>query len=210
VARPLAILFRATEERHRGPSPSFDRTHILLALLAIGDSASIGRQALAREAGLGDGAVRTVLKRLRDGGYAEVDATGSHLTARGRAAYSLLRRKLSPVISLDGSELTVGSRQVAVGVRGGARRLGTGIQQRDSAIIVGAAGATTYAMKGARFTIPGSSADCEKEFPSEAWKLLRRQIAPRDGDAVILCGAQDELKAKLGALSAALTLLRLP
>lgn len=191
----------------RGPRPSFTRAHFLLAFLTIGNARLIGRQSLAQEAGLGDGAVRTVLKKLRDEGYAEVNASGSHLTPTGRAVYSRIRVKLSPIVMLDGSQLTVGKWQSAVGVRGGARRVQSGIQQRDSAIMVGAAGATTYTIKRAKFTIPGGSADCEKDFPSQAWRVLRKEIAPHDGDAVVLSGADDAMGAKLGALSAALTLL---
>lgn len=190
-----------------GPRPSFTQSHLLLAFLTIGARGQIGRQALARETGLGQGAIRTVLKKLRDGGYAEVNASGSRLTKRGRAAYSLLRAKLSPIVSLDASKLTVGTRQAAVGIRGGARRLESGIQQRDSAILVGADGATTYAVKDSKFVIPRGSADCEKDFPSEAWGIMRRKVAPKNGDAVVLCGARDDLTAELGALSAALTLL---
>lgn len=191
----------------RGPRPSFTASHFLLAFLTIGARGMIGRQALAKEAGLGEGAARTVLKKLRAGGYAEVIASGAQLTRRGSASYSLLLEQLSPIVSLESSRLSMGKRQAAVGVRGGARRLGSGIGQRDSAIMVGAAGATTYAIKGGKFTIPGESSDCERDFPSEAWKVVRKGVAPRNGDAVILCGAHDELTAKLGALSAALSLL---
>lgn len=190
-----------------GPRPSFTQSHLLLAFLTIGASGQIGRQALASEVGLGQGAIRTVLKKLRDGGYTEANASGSRLTKRGKEAYSLLHAKLSPIVSLDGSRLTVGSRQAAVCVRGGARRLKSGIEQRDFAILVGAAGATTYAFKGSKFIIPHGSEDCEKDFPSEAWKTLRKKLLPKDGDAVILCGAPDELVAKLGVLSAAFSLL---
>jgi hypothetical protein len=203
----LTTLLRITEKRLQGPSPSFDRAHMLLAFLTIGDSGTIGRQALASSSGLGDGSVRTVLKKLKEGGYAQVNASGSSLTQRGKSAYSLLRVKLSPIISLEGSKLTVGSRQAAVAIRGGARGLGSGIQQRDSAIMVGATGATTYAIRDAKFTIPGGAKDCEKEFPGAVWRSLREKVSPREGDAVVLCGAPDELRAKLGALSAALTLL---
>lgn len=191
----------------KGPSPSFTKAHLFLAFLTIGSGGTIGRQALAKQAGLGEGAVRTVLKRLRDDGYAEVNASGCHLTARGRRLHSSLRRKLSSVAMLERTQLTVGGSQAAIVVRGSARTVKSGIQQRDSAIMVGATGATTYAIKGGKFTIPGGASDCEKEFPSPAWKVLRDELSPRSGDAVVLCGADDSMTAKLGALSAALTLL---
>lgn len=81
-----------------------------------------------------------------------------------------------------------------------------GLEQRDSAVRAGAAGATTYVMKGGKFTMPAGSLDCEKEFPSPAWENLRTRLKPRKGDSVILCGSDDETSATLGALSVALTL----
>ncbi|MDV3277916.1 MAG: hypothetical protein LYZ69_05555 [Nitrososphaerales archaeon] len=203
----LSSLLQIAASEGRGPSPSFTRGHFLLAFLSIGDSKMIGRQALARETGLGEGAIRTILKKLTEHGYIETIASGCRLTTSGRKVYAGIRQKLSRVIPLEGTTLTVGSAQAAVAVKAGARNLQAGIEQRDSAIMVGASGATTYAIKGGRFTIPGGSSNCERDFPSPAWRVLRKEIPLRDGDAVVLCGGESGQKAKVGAISAALTLL---
>ncbi|HKT22119.1 MAG TPA: DUF4443 domain-containing protein, partial [Nitrososphaerales archaeon] len=92
-------------------------------------------------------------------------------------------------------------------VRSAGGAVSSGIQQRDASIRTGADGATTYAYRGDKFTVPGGSSDCEKDFPSGTWSSLRGELKPRNGDAVIVCGAKDETSARLGALSAALTLL---
>jgi len=203
----FSALFRLASGEGSGPSPSFTRAHFLLAFLAIGDKGMIGRQALAKEAGIGEGPVRTILKKLIESGYIETIASGCRLTRLGSDVHSQLRRKLSPTVLLEGASLTIGSVQAAARVRGGGRKLGNGIEQRDAAILVGASGATTYAIRGGKFTIPGSSSNCEKDFPSPAWKVLRREIPLHDGDAVVLCGAESDQKAGVGVLSAALTLL---
>jgi hypothetical protein len=195
------------EARAQGPSPSFGAPQFVLAFLAIGSSGTVGRAALAKKAGLGEGAVRTVLKRLRAGGYAEADASGCHLTESGTRVYRTLERELKGPILVHGSRLTVGRIQAALSIRGGGRLVMNGIEQRDSAVKAGASGATTYVMKGRAFTIPGGSRDCEADFPSPAWDDLRGQLRPREGDAVVLCGSSDEATATLGALSAALTLI---
>ena len=203
----LAKLLQISERKPQGPSPTFERAHLLLAFLTIGESGTIGRHSLAVRASLGEGAVRTVLKRLREEGFADADASGCHLTRGGQEAYSSLIKNLSPMAAIEGSRLTMGAAQVAVSVRGAGDAVKSGIEQRDSAIGLGAAGATTYVVRGSRFTIPGGSDDCEKDFPSRAWTALRKRLEPKDGDAVILCGSNKEETARLGALSAALTLL---
>jgi predicted transcriptional regulator len=187
--------------------PTFERAHLLLVFLTIAESKAIGRHALAARAGLGEGAVRTVLKRLREGGLADAGASGCHLTEAGREVYSSLSKKLSRATAVEGSALTVGAVQVAVCVRGAGTSVKAGIEQRDSAIAAGAAGATTFVMIGGRFTMPGGSGDCERDFPGRGWNTLRAVLEPSDGDAVIVCGGGTEETARLGALSAALGLL---
>jgi len=205
--KPLARLLETPERRPRGPSPTFDRAHLLMAFITIGERGRIGRHSLAVRVGLGEGAVRTVLKRLREEGLADADASGCHLTRGGQAVYSMLARRLSALEEIEGSRLTMGSAQVAICVRSGGGKVRSGIEQRDSAIGVGAAGATTYVVRDSRFTIPGGSDDCERDFPSRVWVALKRRLKPMDGDAVVLCGSGEGETARLGALSAALSLL---
>jgi hypothetical protein len=133
--------------------------------------------------------------------------SGSRLTPAGARVYESVRRRLSEPLSMDETALTVGRCQSAFAVRGAGRLVRGGLEQRDSAVVAGASGATTYVIKGGKFTVPGGSVDCESDFPSPAWKDLRSRLRLRDGDAVILCGSSDARTATLGALSAALTLL---
>jgi hypothetical protein len=203
----LENLLQISQRPVQGPLPSFERAHLLLAFITIGESGVIGRQPLAARSGIGEGAVRTVMKKLREDGFAGATASGCYLTPVGKRVFRSIQEKFSTMASLKASKLTVGDFQIGMAVRGGARNLKTGLDQRDSAIKVGATGASTYLMKSRKFAIPGGSMDCEKEFPSKAWSVLREQLSPRNGDAVVLCGARNETTAKLGALSAALTLV---
>lgn len=203
----LSALLRLAEKHEPGPSPGFSRAHALLAFITIGASGTIGRQTLAQNSGLGEGSVRTVLKKFRQEGYVDVDTLGCHLTDSGRDVYQTILRRVTPLVSLHDSQLTVGGSQIAVLARSSAVSVASGIEQRDAAIRVGATGATTYIIKGRRFAIPGGSSDCEKDFPSESWARLKEKLAPVNGDAIIVCGARDETTAKVGAISAALTLI---
>lgn len=205
--RSMTGLLRSTDKRLQGPSPSFYGAHVLLAFLTIGSNGPIGRQALALHSGLGEGAVRTVLKRLREEGYVDVNASGCYLTRPGLRVYNEFGRKLTETVTMADSPLIMGGFQVSIVIRGGGKSVKSGIEQRDSAVRIGADGATTYVIKADRFTIHGGSSDCEKDFPSKAWSTLRAELKPRNGDAVIVCGASLETAARLGALSAALTLL---
>lgn len=202
----LPRLLEIAERPALGPAPSFERSHFVLAFITIGESGTIGRQALAVRSGLKEGPTRTVIKRLRDDGYAEANASGCYLTPSGRGIYETLRTKLSSFVPLDGSRLTIGEHQVALLVRAGGRAVQNGLEQRDSAVRLNASGATTFVIKDGKFTIPGEALDSEKDFPGSVWTVLRDALGPRNGDAVVICGAKNEVTAKLGALSAALSL----
>ncbi len=203
----ISSLLRVGTSRGPGPVPTYNSSHVLLAMLAIGKAESIGRHRLAEEAGLGEGAVRTVIKWLKEDGYIEVKSDGCQLTGKGRRAYSELSRLIPRTIELSKTSLSVGKVQVAVLVRKKAGLVKTGIEQRDSAIKAGADGATTYIVRNSRIQVPGSSSDAEKDYPSKAWAELKSGLQPEDGDAVIVCGSGSPNTASLGAINAALTLL---
>ena len=190
-----------------GPSTSFEQPHVLFIFLEIGGNPSIGRQALAKKAGLGEGATRTILKRLREKGYAETRASGCFLTVKGTKLFRTVKSKLSEFSGIPQSKLTIGESQAGLRVRGGAASVRKGIEQRDSAIRAGASGATTYVIRDGRFAIPGGSSDCEKDFPDKAWVSMTKDLDPKNGDAVIVCGATALTTAKIGALAAAITLI---
>lgn len=203
----LSGLLKLAERHEPGPNPGFNREHVLLAFMTIGDAGTISRQSLALQSGLGEGSVRTILKKFRQEGYVKADPFGCHLTDSGEMLYRSILKKVTPLVSLDASKLSIGRSQIAVLVRSMAMSISSGIDQRDSAIRLGATGATSYVIRGEKFAIPGGSSNCEKDFPSPAWARLRRELKPAHSDAVIICGADTEVKAKLGALAAALTLL---
>ena len=196
-----------TQGVSRGPALTFTDVHIVSALFTIRDSTYIGRDALARESNLGGGAVRTMLKKLRAKGLIGTNASGCYLTRSGSSALDTLSRTISGFPEVTAEGMTLGSFQAAVAVRGGGKVVSSGIEQRDSAIRMGASGATTYIMRKGMFTIPGGSEDCEKDFPGTVWAQLKGALRPRNGDALILCGASEKREAKLGALAAALSLL---
>ena len=177
-------------------------------MLTIGETGAIGRNALAKEAGLGEGAIRTLIKWLKRDGLITVKADGCLLTPKGKLAYNGIKDALPKKLELSNSSLTVGTSQVAVLVRGKSDRVKSGIEQRDYAIRAGALGATTYIFKNSKFRVPGSSADVENDFPSDAWSRLRNGLQPREKDVVIVCGSGARQTSHIGALSAALTVLK--
>jgi len=203
----LASLTGLGRSRAPGPAPTYGSAHVLLVLMAIGEAGSLGRHALSSEVGLGEGAVRTVIKWLKADNFIAIDSSGCRLTPKGKRVYAELKRLIPKVLLLPRTELTVGKIQTALLVRKSSGRVRSGLEQRDSSIRAGASGATTYVFKNSRFEVPGSSRDAEKDFPTEAWAKLRQGLEPENGDVVIVCGSDEKQTSLIGAITAALTLL---
>jgi predicted transcriptional regulator len=204
---PISELLRAEDDRLPGPTPSYGKAHLLLSILSIGDAKLIGRHALAKEVGIGEGAVRTIIKKLKQAGYLTTTASGCTLTSRGERLFLETKALLPHVLSIPHTDLTVGNEQTAVLVRGAASRVGDGIEQRDEAVKAGADGATTFVILDSKFRIPRASQDCESDYPGRVWALLREKLRPGNGDVMIISGAGTTDLSKVGAISAALTLI---
>ncbi|HXZ23889.1 MAG TPA: DUF4443 domain-containing protein, partial [Methanomassiliicoccales archaeon] len=134
-----------------GPLHRFADYHVYRTLLALADGRRRGRKQLAEAVGLGEGSMRTIVEYLRDKGQIDVKQTGIKISSRGAEFVKQMPVKLE---RLEPSSISLGTRNVAVQVKGKAKKIGLGIEQRDAAIKAGADGATTIVVSGGKLVIP--------------------------------------------------------
>jgi hypothetical protein len=199
---PISTLNKIAEKTAPGKQPTFIAAHILKAVEFIEAGLGVGRQQLAKELGLGEGTTRTIVKRFRDEGLIEVTRGGMTLTARSNTMLNDIRKRVSST-KLSQAGITVGAYDYAVLVKGVTSQVKSGIEQRDSALIAGAKGATTLVYRGNQFHVPGVDVTPSVLLVRE----LICRLKPEEGDVVIIGTADSILKAELGAKSAALELL---
>ncbi len=195
---------------YRGPRVSYGEVDVLKALFAIGNSeSSLGRFKLGQTTGLGQGEVRTLIARLKDAGLITVDSRGCALTEKGRRRFESISRAIPKSSFVQAKELDLGRYSWYVIVRDLEAKVRKGLEQRDASIRAGATGALTVVYSEGRFLIPtdGATEDCEAMGPSEPWTTIRSSFALKNGDVVIVSGADSLLLAEDGALAAALTIL---
>jgi len=139
----------------KGPKKQFDKAHILRTLLIIEREERIGRKGLAKKLILGEGTVRSILKTLIKKGYLEsAVAAGHKLTNEGEKFLKNLHNfVLGPKI-IDGKELTIGNKDIAVLVRDAANNLKVGIEERDAAIKIGSLGVSVLIFKNNELKFP--------------------------------------------------------
>jgi len=188
-----------------GPSPSFTASHIIMALLVLGDKGSLGRKRFTEELGIGEGAVRTLINRLKKYSLVKVDRSGCSLTEKGRELYEALREKVGEFVELNGNVPWNYRYSIGVKVRGMAKLLRMGLEERDAAIRAGADAAMIIAMQGGNLLMPGVS-NLSEEQPSFA-SMIMSSFKPSDDDVILIAGSDDRIKALYGALAAAYELL---
>jgi DNA-binding MarR family transcriptional regulator len=193
------------EKKAPGPSTSFTIFHLYYTLELLA-ARSLGRNKLAEKLCVGDGAVRTIISRLKEAELIEISKGGANLTTKGREIWQQLKDVFPQQADIPKSDLTPSEFNHAYLVRDRGKKVGSGIDQRDAAIIAGARQALVIVYKDRHLWIESVSDSIEKQFPKAANQLLE-QLKPQDNDVIVVAGAESALKAKRGAFAATWTLI---
>lgn len=192
-------------KRAPGPSTSFTIFHIFYALELLAKK-PLGRNKLAEKLKVGDGAVRTIISRLRDAGLIEASKEGCYLTKKGVDVWRQFEEIFPKRVGISRSELNASEFNFAFLVKNVGEKVASGIDQRDAAIIAGARKALVIVFKKGHLRIESVSDSVEKEYPTAATQLLK-ELMPQENDVIIIAGAETELKAKRGAFAASWSLI---
>jgi len=199
------ILEKVAGEKAPGPSPTFSVFHMLRAIELIAKK-TIGRSKLAEELAVGEGAMRTMINRLKDAGLITTSKLGCTLTSKGLKLWNEYKTVFGRKVGVGKSELTLADYNFAILVKNHGHKVKSGMEQRDAAIMVGAMGATTIMFKGERLIIPSVSDNMAKDFPETANRMVRL-LQPEENDVIVVGSADNLVKAEYGALAAAWTLV---
>jgi len=188
-----------------GPSTTFTVFHVFYALELMSQK-PLGRNTLAKKLCVGDGAVRTIISRLRNAGLIETSKEGCILTKKGLETWSQFEQFFPKRVEIPKSELSPCEYNFAFLVKNSGNKVKSGIDQRDAAIIGGARKALVTVFKNDHLHIQSVSDCIEKDYPKAA-SLFLEKLAPEDNDVIIVAGADSALRAKRGAFAASWTLL---
>ncbi len=205
--RLLEIIERVTRKIAPGPAPSFNEAHVVKALEIIGDYRIVGRIRLSKELWLGEGTTRTLLKHLKNEGIIQSSRSGIVFSEEGKRLFSDLRSKLSEGIDVASSALTIGSFNIGILVRDSAKAVGSGMEQRDTAIKSGASGATTLIFSSNKLSLPTGEENISESMPELHDKLVT-QFKPKENDVIIVGCGENRETAEIGAKMAAIKLLK--
>jgi len=188
-----------------GPNTTFTVFHIFYALELMSQK-TIGRNKLAEQLNVGEGAIRTIISRLVDAGLITTSKEGCTLTSKGKRVWKEFEEAFPKRMPVEKSELANADCNYAFLVKDSGHKVKSGIDQRDAAIVAGARKAIVIVSRNGHLRIESVSENIEKEFPKAVSQILR-DLKPEDNDVVIIAGAETALKAKRGAFAAGWSLL---
>ncbi|MDD4326444.1 MAG: DUF4443 domain-containing protein [Candidatus Bathyarchaeota archaeon] len=193
------------DKRAPGPSTTFTIFHIFYALELMSQK-PLGRNRLADKLNVGDGAVRTIINRLKEAGLIETSKEGCLLTERGLDTWRQFEEFFPVRVDLPKSELSTSDFNYAFLVKNCGQKVQSGIDQRDAAIIAGARKAMVVVYRNGHLSIESVSDNIAEQYPEAASQILK-ELKPQDNDVIIVAGAETKLKAKRGAFAASWSLL---
>jgi hypothetical protein len=189
-----------------GPSRmlSFDTVHVFKTLQLIEENGHVSRDTLCKELELGEGTVKTLTSHLKTQKLIESTKAGTIMTRKGKSFFSELQSSMPFETSLSKCTITLGKHNYAVLLKQMMTAVGSGIEQRDAAIKMGASGATTLLYQNSKFVIPQTNYEALKD-EDQLSKQLIDNLHPHEEDVVII-GTDNSSKkrAEFAAKNAAL------
>lgn len=182
---------------------TFNAVHVFKTMQLMYENGRASRAVLVRELNVGEGSVKTLVKHLKMYGLAETSKGGMRLSEKGKNLFSKLSAAIRNEVDIPLCSIGLGRFNHAILLKGLAEGIGSGIEQRDFARVMGAKSATTLLYENERFLMPGQTQDslkAEKRIKA----LIMKKLRPENGDVIILGSADDKKTAELATKYAAL------
>jgi hypothetical protein len=177
--------------------------------MLIGEQQPLGRYDLTDSLTIGEGSVRTLLKRLTKEGYIIAERhQGQSLTKKGLDLFEEIKQDIPFGLYVDMGNLAMYEHSFANLVKRKGDAVKDGVLQRDEALICagyGRAGATTLVMKEGMLVMPPDNTNTLLENEHESILLLD-SLRPDEGDAIVIGSSLDRNMAREVAMAASITL----
>jgi predicted transcriptional regulator len=200
---------RLSEAADGRVAPAFKPHHAAVGLIMIAREQPLGRYELCEKMSIGEGSVRTLLKRLTEADYIEPEGKqGQRLTTNGKRLFDEVSRDVPIGLMLDIPRLVMYEHAYANLVRNKAAKVTDGVRQRDEAIIQGGygkAGATTLVQRNIRLVMPPDDFHILVAYEPETL-LIIESLRPENNDVVVIGSADDPNLAREVSMAAVMTL----
>lgn len=191
-------------KRLPGPLPNFNLIHVVLMLILLEDGVA-GRKRLSSLMNLGEGSVRSLIKRLKEASLINTSKEGCYLTLKGKEIVKDLRRFLKGPIEIKLSELVEGKVYASL-VKGIPIEKLRVLEIRDEAVRAGGEGAIILVYMKGRLMFPENSELLAKYHSKDELKIIET-FKPDEGDVIVLGLGPTPHISRLSTIGAVLSVL---
>lgn len=199
----IKILKKVTDKYAPSRMISFDIAHVFKALQLMEKHGRISRALLTDELNLGEGSIKTLVKHLKMQELIETSNAGMWFTEKGKKIYSKISDSIPKEIDIPSCSIGLGKYNHVVLLKGLEPKIGSGVEQRDTAIRMGAVGATTLLFKEGKLLMPGLNQDSLRKDPNIR-KLILQKLQPENKDVIIIGSADKKKTAEFATKKTAL------
>ena len=180
-----------------GNLPNYSKIDILRCFIRLGVGTS--RQHLAKELGIGEGTIRTILDILKSEGLLDSTKKGHFLSTKGIKLQAEIFKKISApkILEIDG--IYPGYKKIGVQIKN-SKKLAELYRLRDIAVKNGAEGAIILKFEN-RLYIPESQDDDNNKYEE-----IEKKFNFENGDVLVIGFSGNNKNAETGALSIAVEL----
>lgn len=177
-----------------GAEASFSAVHLLRALFAL-SKGEISKKELAKDLGIGDGSIRTLLKRLKQEGLVTSSRRGHRLSSKGEEIVG----KTKKIISFPMRVISV-KNGCAVHIKG--KCVSSGLALRDDGVRAGASMALVLNINKGELSFPEEGMKFCDSMPKLNEEIVDR-LGVKDG-VMVVCSAKDYNSAENAVLTVAM------
>lgn len=161
----------------------------------------LGRNHLIKALLLTEASTRTLMRRLKKQGFARNSTKGLVLTPKGGKFLKEILGKISLAVKIKSFE----KNSVAFKIKGAAKKIRFGVEQRDLAVKAGAYGAIILVYDGKKLKMPGVETLRRKN--KKLFKEIQENFALKKNDTVVITFAKKEKDAESSGWAAAKSLI---
>lgn len=177
--------------------------HILKAVQLLSKENFVSRSQFCNELFLGEGAVKTLIRRLKNADIVQTTRSGTFLTEQGEKLGTFLNETMPYECNIKKCAIASKKYNHAVILRNSGNLIKTGLEQRDYAILYGSNGCVTLIYKNKKFMFP--SDDKEALYNDKKTKQeLEKKLHPKENDVIIISSSNDSFVAEISAKNSAM------
>ena len=177
--------------------------HVLKSIQLLSKEKFVSRTTFCKDLFLGEGAVKTLIRRLKEENLADTTKSGTYLTPNGKKLAVFFEKSIPYECHIEKSKLLTKKHNHAILLRGFANSIKSGLEQRDYAILYGSEGCLTLLYKNQKFIFPSEDKEALND-DVKTKKILEKKLHPGEEDVIIISSSDDSFVAEISAKNSAL------